>query len=502
MNQNLHTELVRRLQSAEALDLKNGSFRQLFHLMPPVGWLNDPNGLCQLDGVFHFYFQYAPESALGALKFWGHSISTDMLSWEYVGCPLLPDEAFDRNGVYSGNALVEDGLIKVFYTGNAKKHDRSDYDYVNAGREANTVYAESADGQSFSAKELLMTNDDYPDDLTCHVRDPFVWKATDGLYYMLQGARKKVAGPTRPTRFPAAHGEGACRDVGEVLLFSSSDLKDWTLANRITTPERFGFMWECPGYVRFDDGSQLLSVSPQGLEGERWERGNIYQSGYFPLSGDIAKAPVLGEFRLWDAGFDFYAPQIFTAEDGRHVLVGWMGIPDEPSYGNDPTVEAGWQHCFTVPRELSVGEGGVVLQQSVRELAEKRADEVKASGKLHVNDLGPCYDVEVSGISDEFKALVNRQLLLSYLPAADGLPARFEMRFVSKLRSSAGCGRDARWEPLDELNDLRIVADASSVEVFANGGALVMSTRMYPSDYALSVEAAGAEISCWKLAMA
>ena len=32
-------------------------FRTRYHIMPPVGWLNDPNGLCQFRGVFHVYFQ-------------------------------------------------------------------------------------------------------------------------------------------------------------------------------------------------------------------------------------------------------------------------------------------------------------------------------------------------------------------------------------------------------------------------------------------------------------
>ena len=35
-------------------------FRGKLHLMPPVGWLNDPNGLCQMDGVFHRIFPVLP----------------------------------------------------------------------------------------------------------------------------------------------------------------------------------------------------------------------------------------------------------------------------------------------------------------------------------------------------------------------------------------------------------------------------------------------------------
>ena len=35
-----------------------------------------------------------------------------------------------------------------------------------------------------------MRNVDYPSDLTCHVRDPKIWKEGD-TYYMIQGARTK-----------------------------------------------------------------------------------------------------------------------------------------------------------------------------------------------------------------------------------------------------------------------------------------------------------------------
>ena len=86
-------------------------FREHFHLMPPVGWLNDPNGLCQFEGVYHAFFQYSPFDAEGGVKMWGHYISDNMLDWKYQGVALYPDQPFDCHGVYSGSALVEDGKI-------------------------------------------------------------------------------------------------------------------------------------------------------------------------------------------------------------------------------------------------------------------------------------------------------------------------------------------------------------------------------------------------------
>lgn len=185
--------------------------------------------------------------------------------------PLLPDESFDCHGVYSGSALAEDGRIRVLYTGNVKLSDADGtYDYVNTGRRADTVYVESTDGQAFGAKRVVLTSEDYPEDLTCHVRDPKVWRDVDGRYHMVLGARRRVDGPHVESRFCAMHGEGAGRDVGEILVYGSADMLSWELENRVSTPERFGFMWECPSYIELDAKggapAKWLSFSPQGLE--------------------------------------------------------------------------------------------------------------------------------------------------------------------------------------------------------------------------------------------
>ena len=55
-----------------------------------------------------------------------------------------PDQPWDIHGVYSGSALVEDGTMYLYYTGNVKY--AGDYDYITAGRGHNTALAVSHDG--------------------------------------------------------------------------------------------------------------------------------------------------------------------------------------------------------------------------------------------------------------------------------------------------------------------------------------------------------------------
>ena len=335
------TELVEQMASG------TDRFRQHFHLMPVTGWLNDPNGLCVFQGVCHAFYQYSPFDAEGGLKLWGHCTSENMIDWRQEGAALYPDTPFDCHGVYSGNAFVEDGRMYLYYTGNVKLD--GDYDYIHAGREGNTVLTVSEDGKTFSPKKLLMRNGDYPESVTCHVRDPKVWKKGD-RYYMIQGARTK-------------------EDQGAALLFVSSDKEKWTYFRQITTRETFGYMWECPEYVEIG-GKKVLSASVQGLTGEEWKNKNVYQSGYFYVEGDLLGEYQLSEYHLWDYGFDFYAPQSFRTEDDRLIQIGWMGMPDCPEHTNH-TLADGWQHCFTFPREITEKDG-ILLQNPVRELEEKK----------------------------------------------------------------------------------------------------------------------------------
>lgn len=429
-------------------------WRLRFHIMPPAGWLNDPNGLCFYRGKYHFFFQYSPFDPEGGLKVWGEYTGTDLVHWQYEGTPLLPDSPWDCHGVYSGCAFTEDGLLDIFYTGNVKLD--GDYDYVNSGREANTIYTCSEDGIHFREKECLLEMKDYPTGYTNHIRDPKVWKAGDTCYMVLGGRKKD--------------------NRGAVLLYASKDKKHWEFVREVTTREPFGYMWECPDAFCLD-GQWLLSVSPQGLKREEFCRQNIYQSGYFILPEKWMEEGEPKEFREWDMGFDFYAPQTFRDEKGRRILVGWAGLPDIKEEYNNPTVEQGWQHAFTMPRELK-WKNGKVYQYPVKEaemLREKELfsgsrqdrDPEKTQGIL-VED--SCFDWEIKETdSRSFSIKIEEECVLKY---EDGV---FSLSFEGIM----GAGRKVRKALVPKLYSIRILADTSLMEIYLNEGEYVFTSRYY-----------------------
>ena len=315
-----------------------------------------------------------------------------------------------------------------------------------------------------------MRNSDYPQDLTCHVRDPKVWKE-NGMYYMVQGARTQ-------------------KDEGKVLIFESEDQLNWIYKSDVKTAERFGYMWECPDYFE-TEGRKILSTSVQGLEGGVWNARNVYQSGYFLVEGDILSEYVLSDYELWDYGFDYYAPQRFESEDGRRIHISWMGMPDCEEYTN-LTLEDGWQHCFTFPREVHVKDKKV-LQQPVKELEALRRGEERAVSVLEKKGT-KVFEAEVQNITgNHFRAVLAKELVLEYVNG------RFEMKFTSQDKTSVSAGRSLRFREVSEVRNVRILADVSSVEVFVNDGETVFSTRYYPQDYEIKIEALDAKIAFWEL---
>ena len=54
------------------------------------------------------------------------------------------------------------------------------------------------------------------------------------------------------------------------------------------------------------------------------------------------------------------------------------------------------------------------------------------------------------------------------------------MHFTDQDKTSVSSGRSMRYVEVEEVENLKILADTSSVEVFVNDGEYVFSTRYYP----------------------
>lgn len=438
-------------------------FRTKYHIMPPVGWLNDPNGLCQFKGEFHAYFQYSPLNVNGGGGYWGHCISRDMLHWKYREPVLTTDIPQDASGVYSGSALVEEGRMYIFYTGNVKKP--GDYDYIDAGRTSTQILTISEDGQHMLGKTLLLGMEDYPEDMTQHIRDPKVWKES-GKYYMVLGARARAWDSNRKRR-----------DKGGCLLYTSEDKKNWKLEEKILPENPFGYMWECPDIFSLDS-RRILSFCPQGLKSGKERFQNIYQSGYVFLDSKDCLNTLEETFEEWDMGFDFYAPQTFKTEDGRRILIGWAGMPDTIQTHKNLSVRNGWQHCLTIPGELSI-HNGKLYRMPVREMEKMKWEKASLCQGKYVW-AGKTLRAKLSKIQGE-----KRQIRIGREENALTISAqgnRVEISFLNKegLPGRCGGGRTKRAGQTEgAVQELLILIDSSIAEIFVNQGEIVFTTRIY-----------------------
>ncbi len=429
-------------------------YRLKYHLMPPSGWLNDPNGLCVINGITHIYFQYSPFTAGWDLKCWGHYSTENYLDYTEYAPFIYPDIEEDRHGTYSGSAFVENGKVHYFYTGNVKYTDK-EYDYNFEGREQNTIYFTSEDGLHISEKKVLLKDEDYPDFVGVHVRDPKIVKE-DGIYYMILGAR-------------------SLSNEGCALIFKSKNLLDWKYYFKIQTEEKFGYMWECPDLVKIDN-QYFLMISPQGIETQGYNYANIYQVGYFKLDIDFKnKKYQLGKFYELDRGFDIYAPQTYKKED-KVVMYGWMGIPDAP-YHNQATVEYNWIHALTLPRELRVKNDRItqhVLSEIENNIINPKKYKISEKEELQVEET---YVAEIDfNENNDFEIKLGYDIILGY-----------KDKVCSLEMDESGAGRDFRAVEIEKIEKIKIYKDTSSIEIFINDGEEVFTSRIYPKLNTLTI---------------
>lgn len=157
------------------------------------------------------------------------------------------------------------------------------------------------------------------------------------------------------------------------------------------------------------------------------------------------------EFRPWDCGHNFYAPQSFNT-NGRQIMYGWMSPFVEPI----PMQDDGWCGQLTLPREIMLGDDGDLVCAPVEEIRKLREDAVEYGPLTLDADGDIAYDDQIGRVVIDRQAMVHGDRGYCTAPiSADDL--------------SYGLLR------------LRVFVDRGSVEVHVNGGKQVMSSCSYAS---------------------
>lgn len=457
----------RRVEDVNQVELQNlqtrvneCTWRQTFHIQPLSGLLNDPNGFSFYHGEYHLFYQWFPLGPVHGLKYWYHTKSKDLVSWENAGIGIAPDDYYDSHGAYSGSAIEYEGKLYLFYTGNTRDENWQRHPYQ-------CIAIMEKTGQIEKLTHPFIR--DVPEGYTNHFRDPKVWRENDTFYAVIGAQRKDKTG---------------C-----VVLYRSSNLVNWTFEGELQTDlGTFGYMWECPDYFELQNYGVLM-FSPQGLEPKGDLYHNIYQSGYVIGSklDTITHSLSHGSFQELDRGFDFYAPQTMVNPDGRRILVGWMGLPEIDL----PTDKNGWAHCLTLPRELSV-RNGKLIQRPVQELQALRRQETEVKGVL--KNTKNMYE-EFKGVSYEMVCEFENNDAVEFgieFRAGDDEKTVIKYDTVEKKvildRSSSGETVGEAYGTIRKcfVNTKKIkfhlFVDTSSVEIFINDGEEVFTSRIFPRE--------------------
>jgi fructan beta-fructosidase len=452
----------------------NEPFRPQYHFSPPSQWMNDPNGMVYFDGEFHLFYQHFPDSNVWGPMHWGHAVSTDLVHWEHLPIALYPDE----NGwIFSGSAVMDQentsGLgskenppmiaIFTYHDPIGEKEGRDDF-------QTQGIAYSTDKGRNWKMYEgnPVLHSPGIKD-----FRDPKVfWHEASSQWLMSLAVKDKIS------------------------FYASTNLLNWEhLSDFNPDWAAYGGVWECPDLfsLKTEDGEEkwilFVSINPGGPQG-----GSATQYFVGDFNGKNFTSSTQS-IKWLDHGADNYAGVTWSnvpETDGRRLFIGWMS---NWNYGQVvPTYP--WRSAMTLPRSLhlsKVANDYLVSSSPIAELEALRAKSFPIEGNEFALE-SELLELELTPNSSQFSLVFSNPNAEQLVLKSNGKELILEREKSGLVDFEKGFGNEqkAYLEGLT-IRNLKIYLDRSSIEVFVNGGEMVMTSIIFPTTPYDSIQLDGFE---------
>lgn len=468
---------VSKNQQATNNGLYDELYRPQFHFSPEEKWMNDPNGMVYLNGEYHLFYQYYPDSTVWGPMHWGHAVSTDLVHWQHLPIALYPDSLgyiFSGSAVYDQYNTSELGtlenppLVAIFTYHNIEKERAGQNDYQTQG------IAYSTDKGRTWAKynqNPVLSNPGIRD-----FRDPKVlWYQKDQKWIMTLAVQNHVE------------------------FYSSPNLKEWKKESDFGIDKgAHGGVWECPELLQIEQEVThekkwvlISSINPGGLNG-----GSATQYFVGNFDGNTFNTDQT-ETKWIDFGADNYAGVTWSnipKADGRTLFIGWMS---NWQYAEVVPTDK-WRSAMTFPRELVLTTDNHIMSTPVKELENLRSRSAKLKEKNITNSVDLTTEIPFSiehaelNFDFQFESQMKTISLVFSNSKEEKLVVKIDKENQSLTidRTKSGSimfskyfyARHTAPIKLEKELKIQILLDVSSIELFANDGLITMTDIFFPSE--------------------
>jgi len=448
-------------------------FRPQLHFSPKAHWMNDPNGMVYYNQTYHLFFQYYPGDIVWGPMHWGHAVSTDLVHWKELPIALYPDSL---GYIFSGSAVVDykntsgfgkNGkipLVAIFTHHDPKGEKGWKNDFQN---ESLAYSLDNGNTWTKYSGNPVLKNPGLRD-----FRDPKVmWYESEGKWIMTLAT------------------------FNHITFYSSSDLKSWKKESEFgATIGAHGGVWECPDLfpLKLQDKTYwvlLVNLNPGGPN-----KGSATQYFIGQFNGNKF-TPVDNNTRWLDYGPDEYAGVTWSNTPNRRLFLGWMS---NWLYATKVPTST-WRSATTLARELNLVtyNGSLfVASNPVSELSKLNAGgvvrgplkingEYDLSGKLAKPTGQYVVKLQTAKQQDfkiELSNTQHQKLIVGYDKAMNQYYIDRSTAGIADFTEGFARKYFAPRLSSNENIQLTLVVDKASVELFADGGATVMTCIFFPAE--------------------